>query len=57
VGGGFGCFFIEKSSGDVVHYDADGNRVYRASRAVRTEYEGDFFATREEAMTAGRAAI
>lgn len=57
MGGGFGCLFVDTSSGEWRRYDADGKTVYRANQAVGIEYKGDFFATREEAMAAGRAAL
>lgn len=57
MGGGFGCFFIESSSGEWTHYDANGKVVWAAHRAARTEFKGDFFDTREEAMAAGQATL
>ena len=57
MGGGFGCFFIEESSGSWKYVDAQNKTVWSAGKAVATVYEGEFFATREEAMAAGRAAL
>jgi hypothetical protein len=57
MGGGFGCFFIDKSSGSWTHYDEDGKPVSYAHRAAHTEFTGEFFDTRAEALAAGKATL
>jgi hypothetical protein len=57
MGGGFGCFFIDSSSGDWKRFDANDNVCFSNKKAVRVEYSGEFFATREEARAAGLASL
>lgn len=57
MGGGFGCFFVDTESGTWKRFDADGNVCFSNKKAVRVEYSGEFFATREEARAAGIAKL
>ena len=46
MGGGFGCLFIDKVSGE-----------WLRTNGPSVEYTGDFFPTREAARAAGKAAL
>jgi hypothetical protein len=56
MGGMFACFFVESQSGTWRRVGKDGNLAKSNADTVRFEYKGTFFATRAEAMTAGRKA-
>lgn len=57
MGGGFGCLFIDKSSGSWARYDENGKRVSRPSLTAQIKYTGEFFPTRKAALDAGRKTI
>jgi len=54
IGAGFGCFYIDQSSGTWGRYDKDGK--YTSNRSLPLVYKGDFFDTSKEALEAGRLA-
>jgi len=57
MGGGFGCFFVDSESGTWKRIGEDGKTVFSNRKAVRVEYSGEFFASREEARAAGIASL
>jgi len=55
MGGFFAIFFEDFCSGSWKHLDKNGKKCHSA-KAVETVYEGKFFDTAAQALTAGRKA-
>lgn len=54
MGGMFSIFFVDSESGKWRKVDEDGKTVFSNKDAVKTVYEGEFFDTAAQAITAGR---
>lgn len=57
MGGGFGCLFLEYTSGAATSYDKDGNITNLRAHIDKVVYEGEVFDTRKDALLAGKAKL